>query len=84
MQTYLASEFAQNFSEIEKSVQNGQPVYLSNEGNCSMVIISYKIFEELTMNVEDKLDEADASAENNPKRMSHNEVFDTLRRKINV
>ncbi len=84
MQTYSAPEFAQNFSEIEKCVQKGQPIYLTNEGNCSMVVISLKIFEELTADVEDKLDEADFFAKNNSKRMTHEEVFGALRRNINV
>ena len=84
MQTYSAPEFVQNFSEIEKSVQKGEPIYLTNEGNCSMVVLSLNFFEELTADVESKLDEADFYAKNNPKRMTHEEVFGALRRNVNV
>lgn len=37
---------------------------------------------ELTENIENKLDEADFFAKNNPKRMTHEEVFGALRRNV--
>jgi len=78
MQTYSAPEFVKNFSEVEKSVQNSQAIYLKHRGNCA------KIFEDLTADVENKLDEADNFAQNNSKRLTHDEVFGNLRRNINV
>ena len=45
-----------------------------------MVVLSLNFFEELTANVENKLDEADFFAKNNPQRMTHDEVFEALRR----
>jgi len=78
MQTYSASELVKNFSEVEKSVQKSQSIYLKHPVNCA------KIFEELTTDVENKLDEADNFVKNNSKRLTHDEVFGNLRRNINV
>ncbi|MBR3622336.1 MAG: hypothetical protein IKN43_03180 [Selenomonadaceae bacterium] len=72
MQVYAAPKIAENFSGIE------EPIYPTNEGNC------VEFFEELAAEVENKLDEADFLAKTDSKRMTHNEVFESLRRNINV
>ena len=82
MQTCTISEISDKYTEIEKIVQTGTPVYLSHQGNRCAVIISTAMFEELTSDVEAKLDEADEAASSNAKRLTHREVFSSLRRKL--
>ena len=50
-----------------------------------MVVMSMNIWEEMNFENEiyQKLIEAQAEAQSNPMRLSHNEVFDLLRQKIN-
>ncbi len=82
MQTCTISELNDRYAEIEKTVQTGRPVYLSHQGNHSIVIISAAMFEELTSGVEAKLDEADEAARTTAKRLTHREVFSSLRKKL--
>ncbi len=49
-----------------------------------MVVLSLDMYSRLTDGVEAALDEADRAAAENSRRMSHEEVFGGLRRKINV
>lgn len=46
----------------------------------TMVVMSLAAYSKLT----EALDVADAAAERNSKRLSHNDVFGTLREKLNV
>ena len=46
--------------------------------------MSLETYSRLTDNVEYALDQADIAAENNPRRMSHEEVFDSIREKLNA
>ena len=47
-----------------------------------MVVMSLKAYENMTNNIEAKLDEADNHAEVSDVRLSHDEVFGKLRNKI--
>jgi hypothetical protein len=49
-----------------------------------MVVLSIDAYSKLTDGVENALDEADRLAEEDSRRMSHEEVFGNLRRKINA
>jgi hypothetical protein len=49
-----------------------------------MVVLSLDAYSKLTDGVEAALDEADRVAEEDDRRMSHEEVFGNLRRKINA
>lgn len=71
-----------NFREIEESVKNGKPVYLTKNGYGSMVVLSLEHYTALTQDIEMKLDEADKVAETNPVRHSHEEVFARVRERI--
>ena len=68
------------FSEIENVVREGEPVYLTKNGYGSMVVMSLETFSRLTDSAEYALDEADRQAESDSRRLSHNEVFDSLRK----
>lgn len=78
------SDLRNKFPDIERLVNEGEPVYLTKNGYGSMVVLSLDMYSQLTDGVEAALDEADQVATENDRRMSHEEVFGSLRRKINV
>lgn len=78
------SDLRNKFTEIEKIVSEGEPVYLTKNGYGSMVVLSLEAYSQLTDGVEAALDEADRLAEQSGRRLSHEEVFGALRRKINA
>ena len=77
------SDLRNYFSELEKEVKSGQPIFLTKNGYGTMVLLSIEEYSKLTDQVERKLDEADIQAENTDVRLSHEEVFGDLRKKIN-
>lgn len=77
------SDLRNKFTEIEEIVTSTQsPVFLTKNGYGSMVVMSLKAYENITNNIEAKLDEADNYAEVSDVRLSHDEVFGKLRNKI--
>lgn len=76
------SDLRNKFPEIETLVNEGQPVYLTKNGYGAMVVLSLEKYASLTDNIEMKLDEADKMAESTEERMSHEEVFQSLRRVV--
>lgn len=78
------SDLRNKFSEIENIVNEDQAVFLTKNGYGTMVVMSLAAYSKLTEDIEEALDVADAAAERNSKRLSHNEVFGTLREKLNV
>ncbi len=78
------SDLRNKFPEIEETViQSNSPVFLTKNGYGTMVLMSVEQYSLLTDDVERKLDEADSFAEQSSVRLSHAEVFDSVRRKIN-
>lgn len=77
------SDLRNKFSEIERSVSGGEPVYLTKNGYGTMVVLSLEQYSQLTENVEARLDEADRQAASSDKRLSHEEVFGEIRRRLN-
>ena len=77
------SDLRNKFTEIEKLVNEGTPVYLTKNGYGTMVVLSIEAYSNLIEGVEDALDLADASAAASAKRMSHEEVFGKLRAMVN-
>lgn len=77
------SDLRNKFTEIEEIVISTQsPVFLTKNGYGSMVVMSIQAYENITNNIEAKLDEADNYAEFSDVRFSHDEVFGKLRQKI--
>ena len=64
-------------------IQSGDPVFLTKNGYGSMVVLSLEQYVMLTEDIEDKLDEADAKAAADPRRLIEEEVFGRLRNRIN-
>ena len=77
------SDLRNKFTEIERIVKKGEPVYLTKNGYGSMVVMSIEAYAKLVEGVECALDEADKAASENNARMSHEEVFNSLRERLN-
>lgn len=85
------SDLRNKYPEIENLVlKEDEAVYLTKNGYGSMVVMSLEKYSKLLNNIEyneyieKALDEADEEAENpNTKKLTHKEVFDKIRRKIN-
>lgn len=74
------SDLRNKFSDIEKIVNEGEPVYLTKNGYGAMVVLSLDAYARLTEGVESALDEADRMAMEDKARLSYEEVFEGLRR----
>ena len=84
LQIRPVSDLRNKFPDIEKIVNAGDPVFLTKNGYGAMVVLSLEEYSKLTDSVEIALDKADRLAAENAERMSHEEVFGNLRRKINA
>lgn len=78
------SDLRNKFPDIEKIVNEGEPVYLTKNGYGAMVVLSLDMYSQLTDGVEMALDEADRIAGEDGRRMTHEEVFGSLRRRMNA
>lgn len=76
------SDLRNKFKEIESTVKNGAPVYLTKNGYGSMVVMSIEAYSKLTESIEDALDVADKMAEETNERYSHEEMFAKLREAV--
>ena len=77
------SDLRNKFTEIEKTVKKGQPVYLTKNGYGTMVVMSIEEYSRLTDPVEMALDLADRQAASSSKRLSAEEVFSVARKAVN-
>ena len=84
LQIRPVSDLRNKFPDIEKIVNAGEPAYLTKNGYGAMVVLSLEEYSKLTDSAEIVLDKADRLAAENAERMSHEEVFGNLRRKINA
>ena len=74
------SDLRNKFPEIEETVINSNsPVFLTKNGYGTMVLMSIEQYSTLTMDVEEKLDEADTLARSSTTRLSKAEVFTAAR-----
>ena len=73
------SDLRNKFTEIEKEVNKGEPVYLTKNGYGTMVVMSLEKYSEITDEVELKLDEADILAQQSSIRYSNEEIFGGIR-----
>lgn len=77
------SDLRNKFTDIEKAVVGGEPVFLTKNGYGTMVVLSLDAYSRLTDGIENALDEADRAAQEDSRRYTHEEVFGNLRRRIN-
>ncbi len=77
------SDLRNKFSEIEAEVlEKNEPVFLTKNGYGTMVLLSLKQYDTIFDNLELKAFEADALAEMDDTRLTHDEVFSTVRKNI--
>ncbi len=77
------SDLRNKFTEIERAVSKGDPIYLTKNGHGSMVVMSLEHYAKLTNDVEMRLDEADVMATTATKRLTHDQVFNRARNIVN-
>ena len=77
------SDLRNKFSEIEKIVSEGQPVYLTKNGYGCMVVRSIEQDSALSDYEEAILDECDEILKSGKPMLTHDEVFGDLRRRLN-
>ena len=77
------SDLRNKFTEIESTISDGRPVYLTKNGYGTMVVMSLDSYAELIDDVELMLDEADYAASHSDIRYNHNDVFTRLKEGIN-
>ena len=82
MQIRPVSDLRNKFTEIEKAVSGGEPVYLTKNGYGSMVVLSLDSYSKLVQSVELALNEADRMAETTDIRYTHEEVFEKIRNRV--
>lgn len=82
MQIRPVSDLRNKFTDIEKAVSSGEPVYLTKNGYGTMVVLSLDSYSKLVESVELALNEADKLAEKTSERYTHSEVFDKIRNQI--
>ena len=78
------SDLRNKFTDIESIVQTGDPVYLTKNGYGTMVVMSIEAYSRLTEPEKYIMDVADKAADSTSKRLTHEEVFGSLRGKINA
>lgn len=84
MQIRPISDLRNKFTDIERIVQDGDPVYLTKNGYGSMVVLSLDAFSRLAEPEEYIMDVGDEAASSTDVRLSHEEVFGNIRRKLNA
>jgi prevent-host-death family protein len=74
------SDLRNHYADIEKTVHEQGPVFLTKNGYGSMVVMSIDQFEHINGSVEQALDAADRQAATTSLRYEHDEVFDSIRK----
>ena len=80
------SDLRNHFAEISAAVhENAVPLFLTKNGHGDMVVMSMETYENnlFESEVYAKLKEAETEARSTKKRLSHDEVFTALRKKLN-
>ena len=79
------SDLRNNYTEIEAIVKEGEAVYLTKNGQGTMVVMSIEHYSMLTEDrIEYKLDEADMMAQGDSTRLGGDEIFAEARARVNA
>ena len=84
MQIRPVSDLRNKFTDIEKIIQSGDPVYLTKNGYGAMVVLSLDSYSRMTEPEEYIMDVADAAAASSDSRLTHDEVFGAIKEKLNA
>ena len=82
MQIRPVSDLRNHYSDVERDVAEGGPVFLTKNGYGSMVVMSIEQFERINGNVDAMLDAADRQAATTQMRYTHDEVFGSIRKAL--
>ncbi len=74
------SDLRNHYAEIERDVAEAGPVFLTKNGYGSLVVMSIDQFEYLNGSVEAALDAADRQAATTDVRLTHDQVFGSIRK----
>ena len=74
------SDLRNHYAEIERDVAEAGPVFLTKNGYGSLVVMSIDQFEYLNGSVEAALDAADRQAAATDVRLTHDQVFGSIRK----
>lgn len=74
------SDLRNKFTEIEKVVGDGQPVFLTKNGYGRMVIMSMETYAKLSGDINAYICESDYEADHSSVRLTHDQVFSKLRK----
>ncbi len=74
------SDLRNRYGDVERDVTTGGPVFLTKNGYGSMVLMSMDQYEYLSGDVDDALDAADRQADATSMRLTHEEVFGSIRK----
>lgn len=72
------SDLRNHYSDVERDVLEGGPVFLAKNGYGSMVVMSIEQFDHINGSVEAALDAADRQAATTSLRYTHEEVFGSI------
>ncbi len=73
------SDLRNHYSDVERDVREGGPVFLTKNGYGSLVVMSMEQFQHVNGSVESALDAADRQAATTSLRYTHDEVFGSIR-----
>ena len=73
------SDLRNQYSDVERKVQEKGSVFLARNGYGSMAAMSIEQFDRISGTVEAALDAADRQAASIPARYAHDEVFGSIR-----
>lgn len=76
------SDLRNKYSEIEKIVSSGQPVFLTKNGYGTMVVMSVEQYSEIDDHTEAILDQCDKYLADNNIWLTEDEVFGDIRRRL--
>jgi prevent-host-death family protein len=78
------SDLRNHYKDVEAEVNSDGPVFLTKNGYGSMVVMSIEDYSLLTDPIEFALDQADAAAALSSERLTHTEIFGSLRRSLSA
>ena len=74
------SDLRNHFPDVERDVIENGPVFLTKNGHGTMAVMSIDQFDYINGTAESALDVADTQAASTTVRLSHDEVFDAVRK----
>ncbi len=78
------SDLRNKFTEIERIVSTGNPVFLTKNGHGTMVVLSLEDYSRLAGNIEKELMIAEAAAESDSTRYTRDEMYNMLKARIDA